>query len=138
LQIRFSVSYTLSEYRSFIRDHAPPFLETALAKDGKAPSAKRSAIALWFVVNCTSLIYFYKKLRMPVCDFTIDEDKISRTTRMGELVVPWSRVATVHRYSRGYLVVKLNGGALPIPYRCVAREDAAALSALIERKTVST
>jgi hypothetical protein len=82
------------------------------------------------VISTTAAIsFFFKKRRMPVCDFVIDEKQIKRTTAAGELVIPWSAVIAVHRYTSGFLVEK-SGGAIPLPYRCFSAQALVAFTAM--------
>jgi YcxB-like protein len=127
--ISFSVSYGLREYLSFVRDHLPAMLEMMVA-EGKV---KRMPSKLWYPVFLvgSTVAFFYKKHRMPVCDFVIDEKEIRRTTRGGTLVVPWSDLIAVRRYSRGFLLDKGTKGAMPLPYRCFSAEQMAAMEGLV-------
>jgi len=131
--LTFSVSYTLGEYLSFVREHTGIVMAEERAKRGKPPRASVPAFVMLFVIPFASVAFFFKKRRMPVCDFFIDEDRIVRTTADGKLVVPWNDVTAIHRYSQGYLVAKKNG-AMPLPLRCLDAEQAATLGALVERR----
>jgi hypothetical protein len=134
--IKFSVSYTLSEYLSFVRDHLPVVMAEELArkgKSGKTPGKGTHALIRATTMAVASVVFFFKKRRMPVCDFEIDEENITRTTADGRLVVPWGKVVAIHRYSQGYLVVK-GEGALPLPFRCLLSDQATALAALIDKR----
>jgi len=70
---------------------------------------------------------------MPMCDFAIDEDRITRTTADGQVVVPWRDVNAIHRYRNGYLVAKVDG-AMPLPLRCLTPDQASVLGTLIEKR----
>lgn len=131
--IQFSVSYTLSEYLSFIQDHATIVMNEELAARGKPPKTKVPIVIRFFVGAFASVMFFFKKRRMPVCEFTIDEDHIARITADGKVIVPWRDVIAIHRYRNGYLVAK-TGGAMPLPLRCLTPDQASVLGALIERR----
>jgi hypothetical protein len=129
--IAFSVSYTLSEYVSIVQEHAPTLL--AKQRGSRAETANKPSLFTRGMISTVATIsFFFKKRRMPVCDFVIDEQQIRRKTAAGELVVSWSDVVAVHRYSRGFLVEK-PGGAMPLPYRCFSPEQSSAFVLLIER-----
>ena len=131
--LTFSVSYTLGEYLSFVREHTGIVMAEERAKQGKPPRASVPAFIMVFVVAFASVSFFFKKRRMPVCDFFIDEDRIVRTTADGKLVLPWKDVTAIYRYTQGYLVAKKNG-AMPLPLRCLDAEQAATLGALVEQR----
>jgi len=131
--VAFSVSYTLSEYLSFAREHTAVVMADERAKRGKPPVKRTPAYVLFFVTVFGSIAFLRKKRRMPVCDFVIDEERIVRKTADGELVVPWEKVTAIYRYKEGYLVAK-DGGAMPLPLRCLGAEDASTLAALVERR----
>jgi hypothetical protein len=127
--IAFSVSYTLREYLSFVRDHIPAALET-MAAEGKAKGVTPRGVYPFAMAGAT-IAFFFKKRRMPVCDFVIDAREIRRTTRDGALVVAWSELVAVRRYSQGYFVDKGSKGAMPLPYRCFSPEQALAMEGFI-------
>jgi hypothetical protein len=131
--IKFSVSYTLREYRSFVREYTPMGVAKEFAKRGKAPGKTLHAFVCAMSLAVATIMFFFKKRRMPVCDFEIDAEGITRTSATGRHVVPWSKVVAVHSLSPGYLVVT-GKGAMPLPYRCLLPADAAMLAALIEKR----
>ncbi|MFC5551015.1 YcxB family protein [Massilia aerilata] len=63
-------------------------------------------------------VFFLKKRRMPVCEFRIDGQGITRTSRLGRFERTWKDVKMVRRYERGYLLMFARGG-IPIPFRCL-------------------
>ena len=119
--ISFSATYSLREYLSFVNDHLPD----GLAELGSLSMGMRPGLIRPFLLAASTVSFFFKKRRMPVCEFTIDENEIRRTTREGTLVVPWSKVRRVFRYSQGY-VVRDEKGVLALPYRCFTPEAKAA------------
>jgi YcxB-like protein len=128
--IAFSVSYGLREYLSFVRDHLPAMIEMMIA-EGKLKRAPSKVTYPLFVVGST-IAFFFKKRAMPVCDFVIDAKEIRRTTRGGTLVVPWSDLIAVRRYSQGFLIDKGSKGAMPLPYRCFSPEQALMMEGFIQ------
>ncbi len=130
--ISFSVSYTLREYLSFVRDHVPAGIEQ-MAAAGKIKKGKKvnPRYVLWLLVPVATIGFYFKKRRMPVCDFVIDEREIRRTTADGVMVVPWSKVVAIRRYTRGFLIEK-STGAMPLPYRCFSAAQASTMANLID------
>jgi hypothetical protein len=123
LPIRFSVSYTLGEYLSMVREHIA-FLMRHEARDARRRYARWAAALglavtakVWIALLCPPVFYL-KKRRMPVCEFVIDREGIERTSRLGVLRRGWNEVVQVRRYSQGYLVAFARG-AVPIPFRCL-------------------
>jgi hypothetical protein len=116
--IRFDVVYTLAEYLGFVHDHLA-FLRRRT--NGRLLRA--------LIVLIGTPIFFIKKRRMPRCAFCIDAHGIERQSRAGTLTRSWADIEDVRRYRRGYLVV-YDRGAMPIPLRCMDREQAAAFRRL--------
>ena len=131
--IKFSVSYNLREYRSFVREYLPIDLPQEFARRGKTPGKTLLAFFCAASLAVATVMFFFKKRRMPVCDFEIDAEGITRTSATGRHVVPWSKVVAVHSLSPGYLVVT-GKGAMPLPFRCLPPAEAATLAALVEKR----
>lgn len=111
--LQFSVRYALSEYVSFMWQHAGYLIRRR--RVGRAAGwyllAKSTSVAaLRFVAQGRSRRTY---------EFTIDEHGIVRASAGGVTVLGWDDVKAVRRYSRGYLLV-LRHGTLPIPSRCLA------------------
>jgi hypothetical protein len=125
------MSYSVHEYQAFVRE----FLSdgTAVRMSGGRLKKPPPRWMYPFLMALARVIFFFKKRRMPVCDFTIDENGIRRVTKDGTLVTPWKDVKAVHRYSEGYFIEKAKG-AMPLPYRCFTPETRAAMDALITSK----
>lgn len=79
----------------------------------------------WVVLVGTPVFYL-KRRRMPLCSFRIDATGIARTARTGRLVRTWADIDGMRRYRQGYLLMMRRGG-MPIPYRCLDREQQATL-----------
>lgn len=117
--VQFDVAYRLSEYRAFVLDH---FATVTHKQPGFFTTIFVSAVA--------AVTFAVKKYKMPLCSFSIDEGGIRRRTKVGDICVPWSEVAAIHNYSRGFLIEKSHG-AMPIPYRCLNEEQRLSLQALV-------
>lgn len=104
----------------------PGWARTALlACGGLALACLPAAVGAWVALVGTP-VFLYKKRRMPRCAFRIDAAGIERTTQAGTLVRSWAEIRGVRRYRRGVLLMYAQG-AIPIPYRCLDRAQAAAL-----------
>lgn len=80
---------------------------------GSLPGTANFCVAL-----LATPVFFFKKRRMPVCEFTIDRTAIARRSNNDEFRRGWDEVTAVRSYSRGYLVC-FRRGAVPIPFRCL-------------------
>jgi hypothetical protein len=74
----------------------------------------------FLLIPAASVVFYFKKRRMPECHFTINGEQIKRVTQDGVLEIPWTDVVAVHSYTQGYMVQKLKG-AVPLPYRCLTK-----------------
>lgn len=120
--VTFDVAYSFGEYRAFFLAHLRQLKGISPGFVGRA-----------FVSTVAAFFFAVKKRKMPLCSFRIDEDGITRVTRLGSLVVPWRKVTNIYRYEPGYLIEK-EKGALPIPFRCLTKEQRARLEQLLGRR----
>lgn len=129
LPVNFSVAYTLGEYLAILREHM------AFVMRQKRPG-KRQSKWLWpaMLAVVATPIFYWKKRRMPVCDFRIDAAGIERTTRGGTLARRWDQVQSVRRYRLGYVVMFEKSG-MPLPFRCMTAGQQERLRALIATHT---
>jgi hypothetical protein len=65
--------------------------------------------------------------------FDIDEHGIVRSTGTGVTLIDWADVMAVRDYSRGVMMV-LNRGTLPIPFRCLDSSQLEALRSLAQAR----
>ena len=129
--LEFSVSYSLSEYLSIVQDHYPRASASYYSRRGK-PLKRITRLTTLVLTLVGSVMFFFKKRRMPVCHFTINGERIKRVTQDGILEFPWTGVVAVHRYTQGYLIQK-SRGAVPLPYRCLTEDQRTLLDAFIQR-----
>ena len=87
------------------------------------------SVPAWVVLIGTPM-YFYKRWRMPVCDFSIDADAVTRVSAAGKLVKPWSELREAKVYAGSY-VLAFAKGAIPVPQRCLSAAQAARMRLLI-------
>lgn len=123
MNIHFAVSYTLREYLSIVGDYIVKLSqEDALKKHPDREPPTSFPLTMLFFRVFGSLAFVFKKSRMPVCEFNIDGDKISRTTKHGEISIPWDEIINLHASADGFILFKEKGG-LPIPYRCLSKQE---------------
>jgi hypothetical protein len=128
--VAFEVSYRLGEYLAFLRARVATVLGERVSQPGKTPS-KLENMLVWCVLSVFgSVAFLCKALRVGRCRFLIDGTQISRQSRKGNLIVPWSDVVAVHRYPFGYLISKARG-SLPLPLRVLTSEQRQTLEDII-------
>jgi len=117
--VEFDVDYRLGEYQAFVLEHYR-------YKTGKTPGP----IARFLVSLFAAPFFFLKKRKLGRCGFTVDTQGIRRRSNHGELSVAWPEVVAVHRYAPG-LLVEMDRGAIPIPFRCLSTEQRESCEALL-------
>jgi hypothetical protein len=129
--LEFSVIYSLREYLSIVQEHAPIALAARNSQRGK-PLTRTPKLLNVLLIPLASVAFFFKKRRMPICHFTISDERIKRVTQDGVLEIPWTDIVAVHRYKQGYLVQK-SKGAVPLPYRCLTVVQTKMLETFIQQ-----
>ncbi|MDB5935183.1 MAG: hypothetical protein JWQ01_2527 [Massilia sp.] len=116
LPLEFTVRYTLAEYVSFMWQHAHHLIRRRRIQ---APTS-------WYMLvksTWSSAFHFVTQGRSRhTYEFTIDRHGIVRTGPGGVTLIGWEDVLAMRTYSRGRLLV-LKRGTLPIPARCLSREQ---------------
>lgn len=102
----------------------PGGIAIMLAAAGLLALAGLPSTANFWVLLIGTPVFLFKQWRMPQCAFRIDGRGIERTGRNRKLVQAWSEVRMVRSYRRGYLLLFAKG-AVPIPFRCMNREQQA-------------
>ncbi len=119
--IEFSVRYALMEYVSFMWQHARYLIRRR----------RIAAPASWYMLvksTWSAAFHFIVQRRSRhTYAFTIDRHGIVRTGPGGVTLIGWDDVSAIRSYSRGRLLV-LKRGTLPIPARCLDREQSARLA----------
>jgi hypothetical protein len=119
--LEFSVRYTLAEYVSFMWQHAHYLIRRR----------RIQAPASWYMLVKTtwsSAFHFVMLGRSRhTYAFTIDRHGIVRTGPGGVTLIGWGDVLAMRSYARGRLLV-LKRGTLPIPARCLDREQSERLA----------
>jgi hypothetical protein len=134
------VSYGLREYMSFVRD----FGVWHQATDGgkKQLSSSSRGVYARFVHSATVYllappIFITKKRAVGDCKFNIDEDRILRQSKSGDLELSWKQVLRVHRLTRAYLVQE-ERGAMPLPYRAFTHTQLEQFESILEKNSIAT
>ena len=138
--IDLSVSYGLREYISFVRDFGVWHQATEGGKTEFIPS-KRGAYARFIHTATVYLlappIFIMKKRAVGDCKFNIDDSRVLRQSKNGDIELPWSQVLRVHRLSQAYLVQE-EQGAMPIPYRAFTPEQLKQFECILQRNSITT
>ncbi len=122
LPLEFSVRYSLIEYVSFMWQHVHHLIRRR----------RIHAPASWYMLvksTWASAFHFVTQGRSRhTYAFTIDQHGIVRTGPGGVTLIGWEDVSAIRSYTRGRLMV-LKRGTLPIPARCLTREQSDNLAA---------
>lgn len=116
LPLEFSVRYALLEYVSFMWQHAHYLIRRR--RIGVAASWYMLIKSTW----CSAFHFVVQGRSRHTYEFTIDQHGIVRTGPGGVTLIGWGDVSAIRAYSRGRLLV-LKRGTLPIPARCLDREQ---------------
>ena len=138
--LALSVSYGLREYISFVRDFGVWHQATEGGKTEFVPS-KRGAYARFVHTATVYLlappIFVVKKRAVGDCRFTIDENRVLRQSKSGDVELPWAQVLRVHRLTQAYLVQE-EQGAMPIPSRAFAPEQREQFESILQTNSITT
>jgi hypothetical protein len=121
--LHFFVRYSLAEYISFMWQHGGFLIRRRRI---------RWPASLYMRVKSTATAathFVLLRRGRQTYEFTIDEHGIVRTGAAGVTLIDWADVTAVRTYSRGFMMV-LKRGTLPIPFRCLGRDDETALQRL--------
>lgn len=122
MPLQFFVRYTLAEYVSFMWQHGHHLIRRR----------RIQAPASWYMLiksTWSAAFHFVMAGRSRhTYEFTIDRHGIVRTGPGGVTLIGWEDVSAIRSYARGRLMV-LKRGTLPIPARCLNREQSASLAA---------
>jgi hypothetical protein len=121
LPLEVSVRYSLAEYISFMWQHARHLIRRR----------RIAAPASWYMLvksTWSAALHFVLQRRSRYTyAFTIDQYGIVRTGPGGVTLISWNDVSAIRSYSRGRLLV-LKRGTLPIPARCLDRDQSERLA----------
>ena len=138
--INLSVSYGLREYMSFVRDFGVWHQATEGGKTEFIPS-KRGAYARFVHTATVYLLappmFIMKKRAVGDCKFSINDSRVLRQSKNGDIELPWSQVLRVHRLSQAYLVQE-EQGAMPVPYRAFTPAQLRQFESILQRNSITT
>jgi hypothetical protein len=123
-ELHFWVRYSLLEYVSFMWEHTGYLIHRRRI---------RWPASLYMRLRSTATAGFhFMMLRRGrrTYEVAIDGHGIVRTSDTGVTLIEWDDVSGVRTYSRGLMMV-LNRGTLPIPFRCLKGDEAEMLRALV-------
>jgi hypothetical protein len=114
--LEFSVRYSLAEYVSFMWQHAQHLIRRRRVR----------APASWYMLLRSTwgaaFNFVLQGRSRHTYEFTIDRHGIVRSGPGGVTLIGWRDVSGIRCYSRGRMLV-LKRGTLPIPSRCLSREQ---------------
>ena len=133
MQIVFVVRYERREYLALLAEYAPAAAARKRnpAHAGTRPTSLGPGGRLLLTV-VGSLVFWWKRLRIGDCHFSVDARGIRRRSRSQEVCIAWTEVLAVRKLRHAWMI-ELDRGALPIPIRCIPAGQEAALAALFER-----
>lgn len=137
MALSFHVSYRLGEYRSLVTSHVIADFTRRKAEQGKEAGWLDLFILRATLYLFTPPIFLFKVLKVGPCDFKFDDAGIVRSSKSGEIVVPWAEIGQIHEYPAGYLFAKGNG-AMPVPLRVLTHEQLAQLKSYVARHRLSS
>ena len=66
-------------------------------------------------------------------EFQIDQHGIVRTSDTGVSLIGWDDVQRIRTYSNGFMMI-LKRGTLPIPFRCLNKDEVSAMRGIVEAR----
>ncbi|WP_296944279.1 YcxB family protein [uncultured Massilia sp.] len=125
--LHFWVRYTLGEYTGFMWEHGGYLIRRRHI---------RWPLGLWLRLKSTlSAATHFMLLRRGrrTYEFQIDQHGIVRTSDTGVSLIGWDDVQRIRTYSKGFMMV-LKRGTLPIPFRCLNKEEVSAMRGIAEAR----
>jgi hypothetical protein len=125
--LHFWVRYTLGEYLGFMWEHG-----------GYLIRRRHIRWPLGFYLRLKSTLaagLHFSLLRRGrrTYEFQIDQHGIVRTSDTGVSMIDWDDVERIRTYSKGFMMV-LKRGTLPIPFRCLNKEEVSAMRGIAEAR----
>ncbi len=125
--LHFWVRYTLGEYVGFMWEHGGYLIRRRHI---------RWPMGTWLRFKSTlSAATHFLLLRRGrrTYEFQIDQHGIVRTSDTGVSLIGWDDVQRIRTYSKGFMMV-LNRGTLPIPFRCLNKDEVSAMRGIAEAR----
>jgi len=127
--INIKVDYERKEYLDVLRQY--------FAQDPKQKKVFERWHNRFFLWLIGSIQFKYKKFRVGVCDFKIDERSIKRTSKTGELEKSWDEIDMVLELKDSY-VIKTNSGSIPLPKRVLSDNNQCLFKSYANNKLIRT
>lgn len=125
--LHFWVRYTLGEYVGFMWEHGGYLVRRRRI---------RWPMGAWLRFKSTlSAATHFMLLRRGrrTYEFQIDQHGIVRTSDTGVSLIGWDDVQRIRTYSKGFMMV-LKRGTLPIPFRCLNKEEVSTMRGIAEAR----
>ena len=125
--LHFWVRYSLVEYLGFMWEHG-----------GYLIHRRRIRWPMGFYLRVRSTLaaalhFILLRRGRRTYEFQIDQHGIVRTSDTGVSLISWDDVARIRTYTKGFMLI-LKRGTLPIPFRCLSREEAEAMRGIVEAR----
>jgi hypothetical protein len=117
--IEVSVKYSLDDYYKIIADHVP----NAVRENSRKSSALGAWITCKVVPTISCLVAVLNGKLKPTYHFTVSSEGVRRSGGARELFVTWSEIKKVRNYGTNFFMELEKGGALPLPYRFLSKEQ---------------
>lgn len=125
--LHFWVRYSLSEYLGFMWEHAGYLIHRRHI---------RWPMSLYLRIKSTlsaALHFVLLRRGRRTYEFQIDQHGIVRTSDTGVSLIDWDDVSRIRTYTRGFMLI-LKRGTLPIPFRCLSRDEVDAMRGIVDAR----
>jgi hypothetical protein len=125
--LHFWVRYSLVEYLGFMWEHGGYLIHR-----GRIPWP----MGFYLRVKSTlaaALHFILLGRGRRTYEFQIDQHGIVRTSDTGVSLIDWDDVIRIRTYTKGYMLI-LKRGTLPIPFRCLRRDEIDALRGIVDAR----
>ena len=125
--LHFWVRYSLFEYMGFMWEHGGYLIHR---RHIRWPAG----FYLRLKSTLAAAVHFILLRRgRRTYEFQIDQHGIVRTSDTGVSLIGWDDVNRIRSYSKGFMLV-LKRGTLPIPFRCLSRDEADSMRRIVEAR----
>ena len=125
--LHFWVRYTLIEYMGFMWEHGGYLIR-------RRHISWPMGTYLRLKSTLSAALHFVLLQRgKRTYEFQIDQHGIVRTSDTGVSLVGWDDVQRIRTYSSGFMMV-LKRGTLPIPFRCLNKDEVSAMRGIVEAR----
>jgi hypothetical protein len=126
-RLHFWVRYSFIEYVDFMWEHAGYLIHRRRIRWPASLFLRlRSTLSA-----ATHFILLGRGRR--TYEFQIDQHGIVRTSDTGVSLIDWDDVERIRTYSKGFMMI-LKRGTLPIPFRCLSKEQVEAMRGIADAR----